>query len=441
MADIDSKNKDTADGFDFDGMDWGSEDTSSSASSGSATTSAGGDDPFSPAGDDDDGFGGGDSFYSLEQMPDADSSDAFSDLGGGDDFGDIKTDDEPVSYDFGSDDDDLPQGRKITDDASGFDAPEDPFASDDAYAAQQDDETVDPFAVPDEADDAATEEQPAAADKPKSKLVTYVMAAAAAVIAIGGVVYVAPSFIGGAPQQVAEVQPVQDDAPPFPSSLPPQDIAPPEVIAPEVAQVAPPAVEPVLALPSAEAPAEAPPALTLPDLQAPAAPQQPTPEAPVAQAPANDPFKDLVGGKERGGIDAMKDAEPAAPAAPSVHASEVAALAARLEALEGRVETLADSFDNFVEASIKTAQAAPAAVTSPAEQPEPGKIVPPMKPPIIEGVSLKGVAGDVAWISTKSGVVEVKVGDEIPNGGKVVTFRNYRGDWIVVTTDGLVVRQ
>jgi hypothetical protein len=29
----------------------------------------------------------------------------------------------------------------------------------------------------------------------------------------------------------------------------------------------------------------------------------------------------------------------------------------------------------------------------------------------------------------------------VPNAGKVVAIRNYRDQWIVVTTDGLIVRQ
>jgi hypothetical protein len=458
MADIDSKNKDTVDGFDFDGMDWGNEsdDAAAAVASSSSKSSLGDDDPFNSA-TDDDGFGGSDSFYSLEQMPDADGQDSFSDLGG-DDFGDIKTDDEPVSYDFGGESDDLPAGRVITDGPSSYEEAEDPFNTASSYASDQDDEeSIDPFAVPESgsADDAADEEA-APAEKPKSsKLVTYAMAAAAAVVAVGGIAYVMPSLLGGgAPVEVAQVQPAQNPAESFPAALPVQNKAQPEIAPAEVAAANPPS----LAVPATPAAADpvglAPPALSLPDLPE-AQPEKPAenpsvtvpqptvaavadpkPAAPVKE----DPFKDLVGGKERGGIDAMKDNTPAvAVAAPVVASDEVAKLSARLDALEGKVDRLADSFDNFVQTTVK--EAPKASVPAEVAAASTGDVTPPMKPPIIEGVSLKGVAGDVAWISTKSGVVEVKAGDDVPNGGKVVSFRNYRGDWIVVTTDGLIVRQ
>jgi hypothetical protein len=459
MADIDSKNKDTVDGFDFDGMDWGSDnDGSSTASSGSSSSSAslGDDDPFNSA--EDDGFGGNDSFYSLEQMPDADSSDAFSDIGG-DDFGDIKTDDEPVSYDFGSDADDLPQGQKITDSAPSYDSAEDPFdtVSYDAPSGQDDDDAVDPFAVPDETDGNAGDEE-APAERPKSsKFKTYLMAAAAVVVVVGGAAYTLPSVLGvGGPVEVAQVQPSAEKPADFPLTLPSNGSASPEITPPKIAQADPAPVS----QPAAETPS-----ITIPQLGSPAAQPQATdtnsavalPSAPsvvlpgtpdlpkagldVAAAPApseNDPYKGMIGGAERGGIDAIKS-QPAKTDAPAAAPkSDLAVLSARLDALEGKFDRLSDKFDNFVDATIEEpAKGGSSVVSAPAQS---GDIVPPMKPPIVEGVSLKGVAGEVAWISTKSGVVEVKVGDDVPNGGKVVSFRNYRGDWIVVTTIGLIVR-
>jgi hypothetical protein len=453
MADIDSKNKDTVDGFDFDGMDWGndSDDAAAAVASSSSKSSLGDDDPFSAASEDD-GFGGSDSFYSLEQMPDADGPDSFSDLGG-DDFGDIKTDDEPVSYDFGGEADDLPAGRVITDSPSSYqDEAEDPFdtTSSSYHVEQDDEESIDPFAVPDaghEGDDA--EEAAPAEAKKSSKLVTYAMAAAAAVVAVGGIAYVMPSILGGgSPVEVAQVQPAQNSVDSFPAALPVQNKAQPEIAPAEVAAATPPALA-IPATPPAAAVADpAPPALALPEL--PAAQPEPADKPALAlpavadpkpvEAVKDDPFKDLVGGKERGGIDAMKDKEPAVAApAPTVSSKEVADLAARLDALEGKVGKLADSFDNFVQTTVK--EAPKAAVPAQVVAANPGEVAPPLKPPVFEDLSLKGVAGDVAWISTKSGVIEVKAGDDVPNAGKVVSFRNYRGDWIVVTTDGLIVRQ
>lgn len=464
MADIDSKNKDTVDGFDFDGMDWGSDnDDTSSASSGSAssTASLGDDDPFNSA--EDDGFGSNDSFFSLEQMPDADESDTFADIGGGDDFGDIKTDDEPVSYDFGSDSDDLPQGQKITDSAPSYDDADDPFdaASFETPAADDDDDVVDPFSAPDDTatSDAADDEAPA--ERPKSsKLKTYLMAAAAAVVVIGGAAYTLPSILGGdSPVEVAQVQPIADKPAEFPLTLPSTDKAAPEVAPTKVAQadpapVAPPTAQaPAITIPQLGSPAEQPKPAEINPATTPSAPALALPSAPdlsqggqdLASTPApaaDDPYKGMIGGAERGGIDALKNQPPKveapAPVASAAPSADVAALSARLDALEGKVDRLSDKFDNFVDATIKEPVKASAPVVSAPVQS--GDIVPPMKPPIIEDVSLKGVAGEVAWISTKSGVIEVKVGDDVPNGGKVVSFRNYRGDWILVTTTGLIVR-
>jgi hypothetical protein len=463
----DSKNNDTVDGFDFreEDFNWGNDEgaatSASSSSSASAVSSASlGDDPFSAA-NDDDGFGGNESFYSLEQMPDADGQDTFAELGG-DDFGDIKTDDQPVTYDFGAEPDELPAGRVITDAPTTYDEVEDPFNT--SYQPDQgDEESIDPFAVPDAAD-AANPADGAAPAEPKksSKLVTYAMAAAASVVAVGGIFYVMPSFLGGdAPVDTAQVQPAQGPAEAFPAALPTQSTAQPEItpatdVAPtEIAQATPPVLAGSATPPAAEA-VPTPPALDIPELPTveptPPAIEADKPTLALPQAPVGtvedpklvipekeDPFKDLVGGKERGGIDAMKgDAPAAVAAAPTAPSGEVAALSARLDALEGKVDRLSDSFDNYVQTTVKAAEPTPAAPIVAAAV---GDVTPPMKPPIIEGVSLKGVAGDVAWISTKSGVVEVKSGDEVPNGGKVVSFRNYRGDWIVVTTDGLIVRQ
>lgn len=456
--DIKNKDQDVHDGFDFSDMEWDkSGDDTTAASPKSAPL--GDDDPFNSA-TDDDAFGGNDSFYSLEQMPDADGgSTDFGDVGGDDDaFGDIKTDSESTGYDFGSTDDDLPVSKAITDDASSFDdeAENDPFADTAATYSNDDDGVSDPFASAD--DQPAEYEEIVAANENErpagsSKLKFYLMTAAAVVVGAFGIVYVAPSFLGGdQTPQVAQVDPITPAPAQFPSTLPQNNTA-----GEEVAMVAPPmtpAVDtapnpvlpvttpetPVLSIPPLAAPATAP-AATLPSVK-------PSVEAPV-MAPVDtvidDPLKDMVGGSGRGGIDALKDKAPvvAPVAAPAEQSEDLASILSRLGSLESKVEKLADSFDNYVQ--LQPAAAAPAkpAVTRSDARPvvQSGEIIPPMKPPIIEGASLKGIAGDLAWISTGSGVVEVRIGDTVPKGGKVVAFKNYRGSWIVVTTDGLIVRQ
>jgi hypothetical protein len=456
MADNDT-NKDKSElDFDSGSFDWGDDSADNAAAAASTgRSSLGDDDPFSAAGDDD-GFSS-DSFYSMEQLPDADGSDSFGDLGGSD-FDDITTDDGAENYDFGSESDDLPAGRVITDGFGSDDDGSDPFsnsgADDDVATSDdvtsEDEEAVDPFAQPSGDEEEADQEE---AVKPaKSAFKTYLLGAVAAMlVAAGGFVYVMPSIMGGdADVEVAQNQPPQDPISTFPASLPAQDTAQQEAPS-EIAVAVPPLATP--SIPNVETNDTAPPALTIPELPV-SAPVADTPALEIPSSPVsvevaapvlaeNDPLADLVGGKERGGIDAMKESKeiviPESSPEPKVSSQEVAALASRLEALEAKVDRLADSFDNLVETPVKAGTpvdfkpSAPITVGS--------DLVPPLKPAVFEDVILKGVAGDVAWVSTKSGVVEVKVGDEVPGVGKVVSFRNYRGDWIVVTTDGLIVRQ
>lgn len=66
-------------------------------------------------------------------------------------------------------------------------------------------------------------------------------------------------------------------------------------------------------------------------------------------------------------------------------------------------------------------------------------IIPPVKPQILKGLNLKGVANNMAWVDTVSGVVEVKEGDNIKNGGTVVKIKKYRDKWYVITTTGLII--
>ena len=418
----------------------------------------------------DDEFGDSESFLSLEQMPDADGTDAFADLGSGDEFGDAGSEDDSAAYQAFEDQGAIDTGTVIGAD-SGFEDTdaEDPYAT--TYgspakatapaAAEEDD--VDPFAEePPEEDDVAP--APAAARPPVAK---WLMAAAAVVVVAGTSYFVVPSLLGGGQTdvQLAQVKPTSQDEASFPTSLPAQPQAgKPSAVLPaaeqptagqQTAQVQPPvlgqpeATVPAITLPSAD-PAPSLDPIKLPSADpAPATAAQPAALPAADPAPAKaDPLDGMVGGTQRGGIDAMREpeAKPAVSATaqkPVANADEIAALESRLEALEGKVGKLADSFDNFVEARSKDTQAVPEAKPVKEVSPSASSVsgIPPMKPPIIESSSLKGVAGDVAWVSTNSGVVEVRVGDDVPGAGKVESFRFYRGSWILVTTEGLIVRQ
>jgi hypothetical protein len=456
MADKNSKNG--ADETDahiegFDEVDWGGDDavpTPAPAASSKASLFDE-DDPFSDSAEP-----SAENFFEIEQMPDATSSD---DGFGGDDFGDLQ-----------SDGDDAPASAPVASTAGHDEDPfaDDPFGDDDGQTSHgagsegDDDFVDDPFADVSETS-ASTDEETAPASAPASSgqgvlarhrsLLLGVVGVAAAAIAV---VYGAPMFLGGGPAiSVTQPAPIQSADATFPTVLPTQNVA-----GHEVAQAKPPLAT-IPSLPTPEL-ADAQPAV-------PATPSQPSltidlPTAPslgipkdatIGQATAAinplpartdvakaDPVDDLVGGSDRGGIDAVKSAS-VATVAPSGrdYGKDIDALISRLDTLEGKVEQLADGFDKVVQSKASTVDApsgsqmveVPAAASSDA--------VPPMKPPIVEAASLKGVAGDMAWVSTKSGVVEVRVGDVVPNAGKVVAIRNYRDQWIVVTTDGLIVRQ
>lgn len=430
----------------IDDVDWGSDDDVSAPSSSAPTSKSSvfdEDDPFSDAGPTE-------SFFEIEQMPDSTSADD----GLSDDFGDLQSDGDDGAYA-------PPAAASAGQDEDPF--ADDPFGDDDQSHDQPvshdggEDFVDDPFS---DVSDASSEDvgQAVAAEAPTSgqgvlakhrNLLLGVVGVAAAAVAV---VYGAPMFLGGGPAvTVTQPAPIQTAENTFPTTLPTQSTA-----GRETAPVA--ATPPVFAPPAAvEKPAQAPSAPTL-SIDLPAAPSTGLPALPAtATQPADlpaakppvlvktDPVDDLVGGSDRGGIDAVKTPVVAAPpsAAPSDgrdYAKELDALIARFDALEGKVDKLADGFDAVIQANGPAAREdrsqvaeVPAAASS--------DVVPPMKPPIVEAASLKGVAGDLAWISTKSGVVEVRVGDSVPNAGKVVAIRNYRDQWIVVTTDGLIVRQ
>jgi hypothetical protein len=132
------------------------------------------------------------------------------------------------------------------------------------------------------------------------------------------------------------------------------------------------------------------------------------------------------------------------------------ALVSRIDAIQNDVASvrkLAESFNNQVAApvqpvAVKTPEILPgldvdAGGLNPNATPVASfdSVTPPLKPIIINGIALKGVSRDVAWIKAgTSDTIEVRVGDDLPKGGKVVSIRNYRGDWIVVTSEGIIVR-
>lgn len=234
---------------------------------------------------------------------------------------------------------------------------------------------------------------------------------------------------------VVPKQPVATQTPPAAQTALPLDFGttpatPVAVQTPPVVVAQPVATQPVAAQPVTQAPPAAlavqtpPPAVAVP-VTVPVAAVKPV---------AADPSDDLVGGAGRGGIAEMKAAPPA-----TVPSADIAALslkiddvARRLDAVEAKVVGLTGPVAGAVKATVPaTAVRAPAAST--------GGVVAPLKPPIIEHVVLRGVSRDIGWISTKAGVVEVRVGDTVPDAGVVESFQNYRGQWIAVTDKGIIL--
>lgn len=68
-------------------------------------------------------------------------------------------------------------------------------------------------------------------------------------------------------------------------------------------------------------------------------------------------------------------------------------------------------------------------------------VEPPAKPAVLGDWELKGVQGDVAWVDGPGGFLEVKVGDGIPNVGTVDQVTRYEGDWVVVTSAGVILKK
>jgi hypothetical protein len=359
----------------------------------------------------------------------------------------------------------------------------DPFADAPAPAAEEDD-AFEAFGS-DQPAEAAPAAQPARASSGTSKVgkLIFPVAALAVVGAVGFVGYtqfVAPQ---PAPTTDTAVLVPPDNSGSFPSTLPPADGG--NI---QIADGTLPPTEPTTTTPSVNLDG---------DTSAPPAVGEDAPAIPVPSVtpPTAQPDDELTGGDRAGlgtaaapvlvplpgatqpdaapvpnvAIDPADEAPspgtlPAAPSldvpatepapAPALPAAAAPAqddgpTAADMDALESRLSALERRIEELSKGMPATAAEAPAPAPAEAATPSEGTrpalasgTVPPLKPILVDGVTLKGVslAKGVAWVSTTSGVVEVKVGDVVPNAGKVVRIRPYAGDWILVTEKGLVPR-
>jgi hypothetical protein len=63
----------------------------------------------------------------------------------------------------------------------------------------------------------------------------------------------------------------------------------------------------------------------------------------------------------------------------------------------------------------------------------------PVKPPVVEGWVLRGVADGVALVEGRHGVIEIEPGDSLPGIGRIHEIKRQDGHWVVVTPKGLIV--
>jgi len=395
--------------------------------------------------------------------PQGDADEEFADLGGDSAGGDFD-DSGDVSFDGGSADAD---GKYTADD----------FEGDDVFSeggVSQDELTSD-----EAGEDQPAQEQAKSGDGKSliSKLVPLALVAGVGAVGFLGYTQVMPLLFPEEPPPPAAV--AVSDPGTFPKALPGKDGGLPVSGVPSIGN--PPAAgaltnspaQPAAApLPSqsagqplspplqgggagtlAQQPAIPAQGIKIPDLPAtgPAA----APASPAALAAA-DQTDELVSGPNRGGISAQKSSgesvNPVVPAQAAVSA-DAEAIERRLSGLQGDLAGLKGDMDSIRrEIASLTSQlnglrssrpsvaagAEPARTVGPA--PLPQGVVPPLKPAIVEGVTLTGVSRDVAWVRTASGVVTVRAGDEIPGAGQFVRLRPYGSDWVLVTTTGIVTR-
>jgi hypothetical protein len=398
---------------------------------------------FEPAGD----FAGGGGDFDFGMPPSPQSVELESMSGNPDEeFGDFTG-----GGDFGG-----------TDDFGGDDAPVDPYAEDDGVPAKgyTSGSSVDPFADDDQ-DAGQTEAdapEPTANDNSKPGIKHYAgIAAVVAVVGYIGYSQVLPMFVStDAGQTIVDATPVVTDGN-FPVGLPKEGLETPPITqsalpqpdAEPISGATPDALPPIDLSGASEtdgkpAPLDNAVVAAAPSIDLPVA-TPPLESTPVkVDTPVNiDPLDEMVGGKDRGGLDSMKDeAAPVVEASPIANA-DIATLVSRLDEVVKRIETIEKkvasfgaSFDGDTEFKTPVAEAKPS-VTLPAVAD--GGVSAPLKPPIIENVVLRGVSRDIAWIATGKGVVEVKVGDSIEDAGVVESFQNYRGRWIAVTDKGIIL--
>jgi hypothetical protein len=363
--------------------------------------------------------------------------------------------------DFGSSDDDQAD-FDATSSKSGepmFGAENDPFdyPDDDGASNASQNAAYDPFNtenVGDFEDRLAAEPETVVEQKTGlANLKQYAVGGVAAlVVGYIGYTQVLPMFVGGETTEIAAPVPTEIPSGNLPVALPPmQQTQPPQevVLSPEINEL------PVATQPVAQELPSVPPA----QVDAPVVaeqgnqplvldpPQVDTNLAliPVdAQPTANTaPVDELVDSTDRGGIATMKEAgkDVGTVGAPSVQLEEIAS---KLDAVVKRIDVIEEKVAALSNTSTSLPVVAPTAPSATAAKEvsdwvSNGDITAPLKPEIIENATLRGVSRDVAWIAIGKDVKEYKVGDTVQDAGVIESFQNYRGRWIAVTSQGIIL--
>lgn len=244
------------------------------------------------------------------------------------------------------------------------------------------------------------------------------------------------------------------DAPAFPSTLP----GLPGLPSTETAQATPP-VTPPAAMPADTAPAlpTSQPELTFtlpgsetPSVEVPSlAPAPSQPELAAAEPALNPPVAIAPVVTEAASREVQDKLEQIGDIDSLARMDDIKAVLERLDALESKVDDLAESFASKV--SIPAQPSAPAPqVTEPVLSGLNPNATPvatvdtvdaPLKPRVIQGMSLAGISNDLAWVQQGASTHEVRKGDTLPGAGSVQRFVHYRGDWVIVTSEGIIVRK
>lgn len=480
--------------FDF-GADWGDTENSEGefnpedvdfGSGGSAFGDASDNDPFGATSDDDPFASTGDELFSNESSfeddssyhtmptpdnlsaemegeadPDGDFSDISSD-GNFSEFNDFENNNSE-SNSFASHD-----GFDDTDNLFEADGVDNAFASDDDGFGGQDEnvyEDGDAFTSSDETGDSASNSTAVEKSSGRGKSILVKAGLAAAVLGIGYVGYssISPMFFGSSEHApvVANTN-LQPPVNQFPTALPGQDGGLP-LPTPEVSGPSAPS------LPSIPTTKDSgtPPLVSLPDANVhvvdgnknenlgpsiPAFNNEPQPVLlPSAEpAPASQSSEDDLVGGDRGGITALRDQEDAEKSKPvsDVTSAEIKSVIDRIAALETSFNAEINSLSNNIDSRLTALEAKMATSPNPAsaiavstsQSVASNDGPPPLKPTIIENMSLKGVSRGMAWIKTSTGIIEARVGDVIADGGRVLGITEYNGSWMVSTEKGLILQ-